>query len=332
MWALAVLFSPALALAGQPVVPDVMRAAAFDRGGGPEVLQVHQLPVPQPRQGEVLVSLHAAGVGAWEAAARRSPGKDVRFPVVLGLEGSGVVAAVGPGVKRWKVGDAVYGEIAASYAQYATASENRIARIPPGSGFVEAAAVGISGLSAIQGVEDILRLKRGETLIIHGASGAVGSLAIQVAKRRGVRVLATVGDEPGRALATRLGADLVINGRTEDIGAAANSLAPHGVDAVLGLVGGDALEHCIDSLRKDGEGRVAYLYGVQPPPRPRYGVNMTVYSYVANARTLAALESAIRKSGLKAVIGAEYPLDQAAAAHRDLERNAFPGKIVLRID
>jgi NADPH:quinone reductase-like Zn-dependent oxidoreductase len=325
------LLPPALAVA-QPAVPDTMLAVAFDHGGGPEVLQTQRLPVPQPQAGEVLVAMHAAGVAVWEAASRQNPGKDAQFPVVLGTEGSGVIAALGPDVHAFKVGDAVYGEINASYAQYATAREDKIAGIPAGLSFTEAAALGVSGLSALQGIDDVLRIKQGETLIIHGAAGAVGTFAIQFAKRRGAKVLATATDDAGMAMATRLGADAVVNGRTGDIAAAAKLLAPRGVDAVLGLAGGVALERCIDTLRQDGRGRIAYLFGVEPEPRSRYRITMTVYSYNADPHQLALLNDAVQESGLKVVVAAEYPLDQAAAAHQRLERGHLLGNMVLRID
>ena len=324
--------SPSLAAVEDAVVPETMLVAAFEHGGGPDVLQSRRLPVPQPKSGQVLIAMHAAGVGAWEVAARRNPPPDASFPVVLGTEGSGVVAAVGPNVRAFKVGDAVYGEIDASYAQFAIASEGKIARIPKGLNFVEAAALGISGLSALEGIEDVLRIKRGETLIIHGAAGAVGTFAVQLAKRRGARVLATVTDDAGVALVTRLGADAVVNGKTGDISAAAKLLSPQGMDAVLGLAGGEALERCIDTLRTDGEGRSAYLYGVEPQPRSRFRITTTVYSFIATSQKLAALNDAVRGSGLQVIVAAEYPLDQAAAAHERLERGGLHGKMVLRMD
>ncbi|HZF29329.1 MAG TPA: NADP-dependent oxidoreductase [Gammaproteobacteria bacterium] len=327
-----ILLAPVPAVGQEPAVPDTMLAAAIDHGGGPEVLQTRRLPIPKPKAGEVLVAMHAAGVAVWEAAARQNPPKDARFPVVLGTEGSGVVAALGPDVNAFSVGDAVYGEIHASYAQFATARADRIIRIPSRLNFAEAAALGVSGLSALQGVEDVLRIKRGETLIIHGAAGAVGTFAIQLAKRRGAKVLATATDDAGLALVTRLGADEAVNGRTGDIAAAARLLSPRGVDAVLGLAGGEALERCIDTLRKDGEGRIAYLYGVEPQPRSRYGITTIVYSYTANPQKLSSLNDAVRRSGLEVVVAAEYPLDQAAAAHERLERGRLLGKMVFRID
>ena len=326
------LLAPAPAVAQQAATPDTMLAAAFERGGGPEVLQSYRMPVPKPKAGEVLVAMRAAGVAVWEVAARQNPPPDARFPMILGTEGSGVIVAVGSNVRAFKVGDSVYGEINASYAQFATAPEEKIARIPRGLNFAEAAALGVSGLSALQGVEHVLRIKRGETLIIHGAAGAVGTFAIQLAKRRGAKVLATATDDAGLGLVTRLGADAAVNGRTGDIAAAARLLSSRGVDAVLGLAGGDALERCIDTLRSDGEGRIAYLYGVEPQPRSRFGITTTVYSYTVNPQKLASLNDAVQKSGLEVVVAAEYPLDQAAAAHERLERGRLLGKMVFRID
>lgn len=323
---------PLPAVTAAPTVPGSMLAAAIDHGGGPEVLQMHQIPVPKPQANEVLVAMRAAGVAVWEASARQHPRGDAFFPLVLGTEGSGIVAALGAGVHDFKVGDAVYGEIHASYAQYATARADRIARLPKKLTFPEAAALGVSGLSALEGIDDVLQIRRGDKIIVHGASGAVGTYAVQLAKMRGARVLATVTDDAGAALATRLGADAVVNGKTGDIKAVANTFAPQGVDAVLGLAGGDALERCIDALKKDGSGRIAYLYGVDPQPRPRYGIETIAYSYTDNPEKLKSLNHAVETSNLKVFISAEYPLAQAAAAHQRLEAGHLLGKMVMDID
>jgi NADPH2:quinone reductase len=330
--ALIVALSLALApwsFADTPPVPATMRAAALDQGGGPEVLSIHQLPVPTPGAGEVLIAVHGAGVAVWETDFRQHPGEHAHFPLVLGGDGAGTVVATGPGVSGFKVGDGVYGTAYAFYAEYVKAQVGHIAHIPKGINLTEASILAISGLSAIQGIDDVLRLKAGETLMIHGAAGAVGTLAIQLAKLRGVRVLATASSEEGLALATKLGADATVNGRTGDIAAAAQKFAPHGVDAVLGLAGGDALERCIDSLRRDGHGRVAYLYGLEPIPRPRLGIRMTLYSFVAGSGELERLNEAVEASKLRVPVAAEYSLAQAAEAHKRLDAGHLLGKIVL---
>jgi NADPH2:quinone reductase len=317
--------------AGAAAVPETMAAAALDAGGAPEVLTLHRLPVPTPKAGEVLVAVRAAGVGAWEAATRAHPGADAKFPLVLGADGSGTVAALGAGVSGFRIGDAVYGTAAGFYADYVVVPAGDLAHVPEGVGLAEAGILAISGLSALQGIDDVLQVKAGETLVIHGATGGVGTLAVQFAHRRGARVLATASSEEGAALLRRLGADAVVNGRTGDIAAAARQLAPDGVDAVLGLVGGAELERCIDTLRKDGRGRVAYLYGMTPLPNPRFNLRMSLYSFVSGPAELERLNRAVAAAPITVPIAVEFPLAEAAAAHRRLEAGHLLGKIELRV-
>jgi len=319
------------AAAQSPPVPATMRAAAFDHAGGPEVLSIHQLPVPAPKAGEVLIAVHATGVAVWEAGFRQHPGEGAHFPMVLGGDGAGTIAAMGAGVHGFKVGDKVYGTGGGFYAEYTTAQAQNIAPIPPGLDFTAAGILAISGLSAIQGLDDALQLKAGQTVIIHGAAGGVGTLAVQFAKLRGARVLATATSDDGLALVTRLGADAVVNGRTGDIAAAAKRFAPDGVDAVLGLAGGDALERCIDALRHDGRGRVAYLYGIEPIPKPRYGISMILYSFMSNRHELQRLNKAVEASKAQVPVGARYPLSAATEAHKRLEAGHVLGKIALAV-
>jgi len=312
-------------------VPDTMLAAAIDSGGSPDTMSIHRLPVPKPGAGEVLIAVHAAAVAVWEGGYRPQPGDGTSFPVVLGPDGSGTVAALGSGVPGLKVGDKVYARGHAFYAEYATARAEDVALIPKEIGLTEASILATSGLSALQGIDDVLQMKAGQTLIIHGAAGGVGTLAIQFAKLRGARVLATASTEDGLALAHRLGADEVVNGRTGDIADAAKRFAPHGVDAVLGLAGGDALERCIDALRSDGRGQVAYLYGMEPLPKPRLWVRMTLYSFISGTRELERLNKAAAAVKLQVPIAAEYPLAEAADAQKRLEAGHLLGKIVLRV-
>jgi NADPH:quinone reductase len=156
----------------------------------------------------------------------------------------------------------------------------------------------------------------------------VASVLSQLAKLRGLKVLATASTEEGLALARQLGADAVVNGRTGDIAAAAKQFAPQGVDAVLGLAGGDALEHCIDVLRP-GQGRVAYMYGLEPIPRPRGSIRMILYSFVGGTGELERLNKAVEAAKLRVPVAAEYSLADAAVAHQRLEAGHLLGKIVL---
>src|SRR5262249_51475594 len=163
-------------------------------------------------------------------------------------------------------------------------------------------------------------------VIVHGASGAVGTLALQLARLRGARVLATASGEEGVALVRKLGADAVVDGRNGDIGAAAREFAPQGVDAVLAFAGGDALEKCLDALRPGG--RAAYPSGVEPVPKPRAGVTITPYDalFGDQKEQWKALNKAVEAKHFEVPIAATFDLADAAAAHRRVEAGRVPGK------
>ena len=320
------------------VLPKTMRAAAIDRVGGPEVLTLHTLPVPQIGPDEVLIAIHSASVAIWDADIRQRLvfiHKPV-FPFVMGSDGAGIVAAVGPSVTRFKAGDAVYAYCwdnpkGGFYAEYAAASAQCVAPLPKGVTLESAGALGASGLTALQGIDGALQIKRGEKLIIHGASGAVGTLAIQIAKLRGAKVLATASGEEGVALVKRLGADIAIDGRRGDLVAAARSFAPNGVDAVLALASGDALQRCIEALHAGG--RVAFPRGVEPEPTARLGIAVVPYDAIAGPEDaeLARLNEAVEARKFEIPIAAEFPLADAAKAHERLAAGHVLGKILLRI-
>ena len=186
--------------------PASMKAIAMDSPGGPEVMTLHTLPVPKLDANEILIALHTAGVAVWDLEIRQSAKyiANPKFPYILGSDGAGVVAAVGPGVTRFKVGDKVYAYCwdnpkGGFYAEYVAVSTNCVAPLPNNVSLDDAGVLGASGLTALSGVDRILHLKPGEKVIIHGASGAVGTLALQMAKARGAKVLATTsGGEEGK--------------------------------------------------------------------------------------------------------------------------------------
>jgi NADPH2:quinone reductase len=315
--------------------PDTMHAAAIDRFGGPEVLTLHALPVPEVDKGEVLIKMHTAGVGVWDAEMRAgwSPSGRTRFPLVLGSDGSGKVAAMASHIRRFKIGDPVYAYSfdnpkGGFYAEYVAVAETNAAAVPKGLNLEEAGAIPTTGLTALQGVDDALAVKRDEAIIIHGASGGVGTLAVQFAKLRGARVLATASGEDGVALVRRLGADAAVDGRHSDIAAVARSFAPDGIDAVLGLAGGDGLERCLDALRSGG--RLAYPNGIEPEPRKRPGIDIVPYDATAGVQEFTALGLAVEAAKLQVPIAAHFSLGDAARAHQRLEKGHVLGKIVLR--
>lgn len=313
-----------------------MRAAAIDRFGDPDVLTLHILPVPAVDAGEVLIALNTAGVGPWDADIRAGwyPFGEPRFPIILGTDGSGVVAVAGARVRRLQAGDKVYSYSwdnpkGGFYAEYVAVEANKVGHVPEGLSLPRAGAIPTIGLTALQGVDDALQIKKGEAVVIHGASGGVGTLAVQFAKLRGARVFATASGEDGVALVRSLGADAVVDGKHDDIALAFRDFEPDGADAALLLAGGDQLEQVADTLRPGG--RLAYPNGVEPEPKKRRGIKIIPYDAVSGAREFQRLNRAVQAAKLKIPIGSEYPLDHADYAHRRLAEGHVLGKIVLRV-
>ena len=319
-------------------IPETMLAAAIDRFGKADELKIRDLPVPEVGPGEVLIAVHTAGVGSWDADIRGGwwpgPGKP-KFPLVLGTDGSGTVVAVGSRVRRVNVGDKVYAYSwmnpkGGFYAEYVAVDAKHVAPKPSMLNLLEAGSIPVTGLTGLQGLEGALKIKKGERLIIHGASGGVGTVALQFAKWLGARVLATASGKDGVALVRRLGADAAADGRQGDIAEAAHQFAPDGADAVLALSSGAALTQCLDALKPRG-GRVAYPNGVEPAPRKRKGVKITAYDAVAGVREFQRLTRAVDGSNLRVVIADTFALDDASAAHERIEKGHVLGKVALRV-
>jgi NADPH:quinone reductase len=313
-----------------------MKAAAVDRFGPPSEITLHELPVPRPGPRQVLIALHAAGVGVWDESIRDGSWKPrgrTRFPLVLGVDGAGIVVAKGSRVRRFRVGDRAYGYDATNakggfYAEYIAVDERKAAPIPRRLDLVHAGGGAVTGLTALQGIDRALKVRRGETVLIFGASGAVGTLAVQFAKRRGARVIGTASGRPATALVRRLGADAVIDARSPRLPEQLRELAPDGIDAVLALAGGDELERCLDFVRD--RGRIAHPNGVEPEPVPRRGFRIQGYDGEAGPREFAQLARAIDDARLRVPIAARYRLGSAAAAHRRQHRHVA-GRIVIQI-
>src|SRR5690349_2624323 len=202
---------------------QTMRAVALDKFGGPESLKIQNMPIPQIEANEVLIRVEAAGVGAWDPFEREGgfvqlTGIKPTFPYVLGTDGAGTIAAVGRDVSRFKEGDRVYAAELANpkggfYAQYAAVRSDNVSLIPGDLTIEQAAVLPIDGLTALAGLENTLHLQAGESLMVFGASGGIGHLALQLAKRLGAAVFAIGSGDDGVQFAKRLGADSAVDGR-----------------------------------------------------------------------------------------------------------------------
>jgi NADPH2:quinone reductase len=314
----------------QPI-PQQMKAAAIDRFGGPEVLHVETLPVPRPGPGQVLIRLDAAGIGVWDPDVRSG---EVElgaggFPKVIGNDGAGEVVAVGDDVERFHVGDRVYAYSFAGgfYAQYVALDEDEIAPMPTGLSAEQAGALGADGVTALRGLDDQLHLAAGQTLMVYGASGGIGHLAVQLAKRMGARVLAVASGADGVALVRRLGADEAVDGKRGDVGRAARDFAPGGIDAALVLAHGDSLKPALAAIRKGG--RVAHPNGVEPAPRAPKGVKVLAYDGEPGREALERLNRLIGAGPFHVELRV-YGLEDAARAHREVGQHHL-GKLALRL-
>jgi NADPH:quinone reductase len=318
-----------------PVIPDTMKAAALDRYGPPSALTLHEVRVPRPGPHEVLIAIDTAGIGSWDASIRdgswRRPGR-TRFPLVPGVDGSGIVVAKGARVRRLHLGDCVYAyefgnRQGGFYAEFAAAHAEHVGRVPKGLDLRGAGAVAATGLTALQGI-DKLELRAGQTVLIFGASGAVGTMAVQFAVQRGAHVIATASGAAPARLVRRLGARYVIDARRAASIEQLRKFARGGLDGVLALAGGQGLERCLDFMRP--KGRVVYPNGVEPVPMKRPTFRMRSYDAVANRREIDKLNRHLRNGRIRVPIAASYPLGKAAQAHRRLDRGRVLGRMVLR--
>ena len=315
-----------------------MRAVALNKFGGPETLQVQNVPLPQIEAQEVLIKVEAAGIGAWDPFEREGRfveimGTKPTFPYVLGTDGAGTIAEVGKDVNRFKEGDRVYAAELANpkggfYAQYAAVKAENVSLIP-GQLSIEAAAVlPTDALTALTGLEKVLRLKSGESLMVFGASGGIGHLALQLAKRLGATVFAIASGDDGVQLAKQLGADKAVNGRSEDVLNAAKEFAPNGIDAALVTAGGESVAQALLAIRKGG--RIAYPHGVMPEPTAPDGVTVEAYDGEVSAALIDRLNGLIESGPFTVHVDQTFRLEEAAEAHKALTEHHL-GKLALRV-
>jgi NADPH2:quinone reductase len=316
-----------------PSIPDTMKAAAIDRFGGPEVIQTRSLPVPKPDPNQVLIRLDTAGIGVWDPYVRQGeiPTGARRFPRVIGNDGAGTIVAAGDRVTRFRVGERVYAYSmdGGFYAEYVAVSEDNVAPIPPGLDPDEAGALGADGVTALRGLDDELELRAGQTLMIFGASGGIGHIAVQLAKRIGAQVLAVASGADGVELVLRLGADAAVDGRRDDAALSAQAFAPDGLDAALVLTSGKGLQAALRAVKRGG--RVAYPNGVDPEPRVPDNIESHAYDGTPEPEAFDRLNRLIGSERFHVEIGRVYRLEDAEIAHREIQKHHL-GKLAFRVN
>jgi len=318
-----------------------MKAIRVHGFGGPEVLRLEEVPTPQPGPGEVLVRMHAIGVNPVETYIRA--GKYARLPALPytpGNDGAGVVEQIGDSVTRFKPGDRVYsaGSISGTYAEFALCKTEQVHQLPANASFAQGAAMGTPYATAYRGLFQRADAKPGETVLVHGASGGVGTAAVQLARARGLRVFGTAGSDQGRKLAREQGAHEVFDHRAPDqFEQIMKATDGRGVDVIVELLANVNLAKDLTILAKSGRVAIIGSRGrVEIDPRDAMQRDADLRGMVLPntppaemASIHAALVAGLEKGTLRPVIGKEFPLAEAAEAHRAVMGSGAFGKIVL---
>jgi len=329
-------------------LPAQMTVIGISKPGGPEVLLPERRAVLQPAAGEILIKVVAAGVNRPDVSQRMGHYPPPPGPSDLpGLEVAGEVAALGPGATKHKLGDRVMSLVAGGgYAQYCIAQDAQAMAVPQSLSMQEAGATPETLMTVWHNVFERGGLKQGETLLVHGGSSGIGTMAIQLAKAFGAKVIVTVGAADKAEACLKLGADSAINYKTQDFVAEVKAATGGaGADVILDMVGGDYIERNYDAAAMDGRiVQIAFLGA------PKATVNFTKLmvkrlhhtgstlrprSNADKAAMVAAIEAKVlpllREGRVKPLMDSTFPLEQAADAHRRIESSGHIGKIVLAV-
>ncbi|NMI01890.1 quinone oxidoreductase family protein [Pseudonocardia acidicola] len=323
-----------------------MRAVQVTRAGGPEVLVPTELPGPEAGPGELLVDVAVAGVNYIDTYQREGI-YPMELPYVAGLEGTGRVRAVGDGVSGFAVGDRVaWSETLGSYAERIAVPADKVVAVPDGVSDEQATGALLQGMTAHFLVNDTFPVSKGDTILVHAAAGGVGLLLTQLATARGARVIGTVSTPEKEELARGAGAAEVIRyTEVDDLAAEVRRLTDgEGVAAAFDSVGRTTFDASLASLRRRG---MLVLFGASsgpvPPVDPQrlnaagsvFLTRPKLFDYVAEHDQLtakaAAVYQAVADGTLNVRIGHRYPLEQARAAHEDLQARKTTGKVLLAI-
>jgi NADPH2:quinone reductase len=319
-----------------------MKAIHVHEFGDPEVLRLEEVPTPQPAPGELLVRMHAVGVNPVETYIRAGTyARLPELPYTPGNDGAGVVEYVGSGVTEFKPGDRVYtaGSLSGTYAEFALCKKEQVHPLPANVSFAQGAAMGTPYATAYRGLLQRADAKTGETVLVHGASGGVGTAAVQLARAHAMRVFGTAGSDEGRALAREQGAHEVFDHRAPDhFEQVLKATGGHGVDVIVELLANVNLGKDLTVLAKGGRVVIIGSRGrVEIDPRDTMQRDADIRGMVLPntppadmASIHAALVAGLENGTLRPVIGKEFSLADATEAHRAVMEPGAMGKIVLR--
>jgi NADPH:quinone reductase-like Zn-dependent oxidoreductase len=304
-----------------------MKAAFIERHGGPEVLKFGEMPDPVAGPGQVLVDIVAASVNGADWKVREGKSNPIfKFPYILGRDFSGVVSALGAGVSDLKVGDEVFAVCdvgqEGAYAEKIAIKASIVAKKTDRLSHVDAAALALAGLTAIVSIEDTLKLKKGETVLIQGGAGGVASFAIQLAKHLGARVI-TTASAANHAYLRSIGADEIVDYNAVDF-----TKVVKGCDAVFDTVGGDVAQRSYAALKPGG--RAAFIASGAQAPKPDRSDVVGLRPSVGRDRPhLERIVELVATGAVRPPEVTRYQLSEAVAAHRLSESRHFRGKLVF---
>jgi NADPH:quinone reductase len=314
-----------------------MRAIVYDNFGGPDVLSLREVALLEPGPGQVRVAIYAAGTNPVDAQNRQDGSwADLHPPVIPGCDASGVIDVVGPGVTRFAPGDEVFYMVDflhntnGTYAEYQVVESTLIAHKPQILTHIEAAALPLAAGTAYEMINRRLALTSGEWVLIYGAAGGVGSLALQMAVAQGAYVIA-VARAQHHALLSALGAVACLDYATQDVPAEAQRIAGRKLDAAADFVGGETLAQSFAAIRPYG--RVASSVGLMGDLDLLLDLNLTLHGILVRPeqKRLEALNRLVSSGSLRPIIDHVLPLQEAVEAHQLLESGHGPGKIVLAV-
>jgi NADPH:quinone reductase-like Zn-dependent oxidoreductase len=327
MMAAAILPSVSPAQLAKPT----MKAIVAHEYGGPDVLKYEDVPRPEPREHQILVRVIAAGVNPVDGMIRSgmfAKYEKAEFPIILGADIAGVVEKAGSKTTKFKAGDPVFAYVSlkkgGGYAEYAVATESEAAAKPKSLNYVEAAAVPVVALTAWQALIDTAKLSAGQTVLIHGGSGGVGTFAIQIAKARGAKVIATASTA-NQDLLKELGADVAIDytkTRFEDVA--------RDVDVVLDSVGKDTLARSYGVVKK-GAFIVSLVARPDRTELDKRGIRGAALSVEPKWNELAEIGNLIDEKKIRVIVSQTFPLSEAMKAQEQVATGHTRGKIILKV-